>query len=70
MTKPSRRPSADGKRPQSGVDAAAANLVDGATGSRPTAAAGGGPDGPAYVSDMSDSSGGESPLCNLMEVKH
>ncbi len=32
MTKPSRRPSADGKRPQSGVDAAAANLVDGATG--------------------------------------
>jgi hypothetical protein len=22
------------------------------------------------VSDMSDSSGGESPLCNLMEVKH
>ena len=49
MTKPSRQLSADGKRPQSGVDAAAANSVDGATASRPTAAVGGEPNGPALM---------------------
>ncbi len=69
MTKPSRRPSADAKRPQSGVDATAANLVDGATGSRPQPRRARWREA-VCVSDMSDSSGGESPLCNLMEVKH
>jgi hypothetical protein len=48
----------------------AAKLAAASAGSRPSAAGGGSATALACVSDMSDSSGGASPLCNLMEVKH